>query len=211
MDEPFSRAGLLYTMEAAGHGNMGPEGPGPVLRERASRRAGSEQEGLGFLDERFFRGMLERERKRSRRSGKPQILILVSMTGLTGASPLSVPGRLERALASRVRETDVRGWYLRNAVAGILFTDLRSAGSHTREILFGKTMDALSFALEPDELRAAYMTFHTFPADLGDSVPCGRFDVERVHESAWKGVRCSTPLEAVFARICGYLGMKSCR
>lgn len=211
MDNPFSRIELLHTMKAAGHGNMGLAGPGPVLRGRASRRAGMEQEGMGFLDERFFRGMLERERNRSRRSGNPQILILVSMTGLTGASPLSVPGRLERALASRVRETDVRGWYLRNAVAGILFTDLRSAGSQTREILFGKTMDALSFALEPDELRAAYMTFHTFPADLGDSVPCGRFAVDRVHESARKGVRCSTPLEAIFTRICGYLGMKACR
>lgn len=185
--------------------------PKPVPGGRASNRARMGQEDMDFLDERFFNRMLERERKRSRRSGKSVILILVNMTGLTGAGPLCASVRLDRALASRVRETDIRGWYLRDAVVGILFTDLPSVGSRTREILFGKTMDALSFALEPDDLRKMYMTFHTFPADLGDAIPCGRFDVERSLEHAWKGARCGTPFERIIARICSSLGMKSCR
>jgi hypothetical protein len=166
---------------------------------------------MNFLDERIFNGMLEREKKRSRRSGKATILILVNMTGLAGEGLFRASGRLERGLASRIRETDIRGWYLRNAVVGILFTDLYSAGSRTREALFGKMTEALSDALGPDGLRQVYTTFHTFPADLGDAVPCGRFNAERFHEHPWTGGRCSTPLQTIFARFCAYLGMKSCR
>lgn len=187
--------------------------PQSVLPEQASSRPGIKQEGMGFLDERIFNGMLERERKRNRRCGRSLILILVNLTGLTGAGLLGASVSLDRAFASRIRETDIRGWYLRNAVVGILYTDLLSAGSHTRDILFGKTMDALAAALGPDDLRKMYMTFHTFPADLGDAVPCGRFDAERYFDFEHTGTcaRRSTRFETIFTRFCVCLGMKSCR
>ncbi len=82
-----------------------------------------------------------------------------------------------KALASSFRETDFRGWYVRESVIGIVFTELDSVGPHTRAALFGKMQDALA-SLEPDDLRKIYVTFHTFPSSREDAVSCGRFDLE---------------------------------
>lgn len=143
------------------------------------RTSGVPSAGMDFFDEPFFTSMLDLERKRGRRSGRALILVLLNMTGMTHTAPDEVSGRLAGALARRIRETDLMGWYLRDAVIGILFTDIQSAGPRTREALFGKVLDALSRTLQPDDARQVYTTFHTFPADFGDAVPCGRFEVAR--------------------------------
>ena len=69
---------------------------------------------------------------------------------------------------------------MRNSIIGILFTDLNSAARRTREILFGKILDALSSAMRPDDLRNVYVTFHTFPKEREDAVSCGRIDLNAV-------------------------------
>ncbi len=165
-------------------------------------------DGPDFFDEPLFGSMLDLERKRCRRSGRALILVLVNMTGTAKTATAGVPDRLAGALARRIRETDLLGWYLRDAVIGILFTDILSAGSRTREALFGKVLDALSAALEPGDLRQVYATFHTFPADLGDAVPCGRFDTGRISDRPMTGARAHGGYPG---RIFEIFGMKSCR
>ncbi len=129
--------------------------------------------GVDFHDEAHFLKLLDLEIKRTRRSRQPFILVLIHMnTGLP-----NVAGVLQRAFSSGFRETDLRGWYRRESVAGIFFTDLRSVGDDTRAILFGKLMDALASRIEPDDLRKIYITFHTYPSSREDAVPCGRFDL----------------------------------
>ena len=186
----------------------------PVNTDRSFIRARIElnaQSGTAFLDEQCFNSLLDLERKRSRRSGRALILVLVNMTGLSGDNLLEAPGRLDLAISSRIRETDLRGWYLRDSVIGVLFTDIRSAGNGTREALFGKVLDALSFALPPEDLRQVYTTFHTFPADSSDAVPCGRFDTGGVGGNARKASRRRTPLETFSAGLYDLLGLRSYR
>lgn len=186
----------------------------PITADRSFIRARMElnaQSGMAFLDEQCFNSLLDLERKRSRRSGRAIILVLVNMTGLTGETLLEAPERLSLAISSRIRETDLRGWYLRDSVIGVLFTDIRSAGNGTRNALFGKMLDALSCALPPEDLRQVYTTFHTFPADSSDAVPCGRFDTGRADVRAGKASRRRTPLEIFSAGLYDLLGLKSYR
>ena len=130
-------------------------------------------DGVGFYGEAHFQRMLNLEIKRTRRSRQPFILVLIHMnSGLPDGA-----GVLQKAFSSGFRETDFRGWYRRESVAGIVFTDLLSVGDDTRAILFGKLMDALASRIEPDDLRKIYITFHTYPSSREDAVPCGRFDL----------------------------------
>jgi len=132
-------------------------------------------DGVGFYGEAHFQRMLNLEIKRTRRSRQPFILVLIHMnSGLPDGA-----GVLQKAFSSGFRETDFRGWYRRESVAGIVFTDLLSVGDDTRAILFGKLMDALASRIEPDDLRKIYITFHTYPSSREDAVPCGRFDLAR--------------------------------
>jgi hypothetical protein len=167
--------------------------------------------GRDFFDEDDFSSMLDLERKRSRRSKRPLILILINVTGLSKIALTNVPNLLEKALESSIRETDIRGWYMRNSIIGILFTDLNSAGHRTREILFSKILDALSSAMRPDDLRNVYVTFHTFPKEREDAVSCGRIDFECDHDRVKKNAKAILPLAVFSARICDFFGMKSCR
>jgi hypothetical protein len=147
------------------------------MRQDRMRILNQDMNGGGgdFCDEEHFLKMLDLEIKRTRRSRQPFILVLIHMN----SGPPDRAGGLQRAISSGFRETDFRGWYRRDSVAGIVFTDLHSVGDDTRAILFGKLLDALACRIEPDDLRKFYITFHTYPSSRGDAVPCGRFDLAR--------------------------------
>jgi hypothetical protein len=147
------------------------------MRQGRMRILNQDMNGGGgdFCDEAHFLKMLDLEIKRTRRSRQPFILVLIHMN----SGPPDRAGGLQRAISSGFRETDFRGWYRRDSVAGIVFTDLHSVGDDTRAILFGKLLDALASQIEPDDLRKIYITFHTYPSSREDAVPCGRFDLAR--------------------------------
>lgn len=152
----------------------------PVLTDANNGRVkGMTDSGNDFYDESLFSRMLSFERRRTRRSGKPFILILLDVTGLMKPFPLAALDRVQRALASKFRETDFRGWYMRDSVIGIVLTELDSVGPATRAVLFGKMQAALVSHLGPGEMKKIYVTFHTFPSVSADAVPCGRFDLVR--------------------------------
>jgi hypothetical protein len=133
----------------------------------------------GFCDDFQFNRMLELERKRTQRSRKPFILILIDITGLMNSCPPGGVDKLQKALSSGFRETDFQGWYRRESIIGIVFTELHSVGDNTRAILFRKLMDALASRIEPDWLQKIYVTFHTHPSSHQDAISCGRFDLGR--------------------------------
>jgi hypothetical protein len=133
--------------------------------------------GNGFYDELHFNRMFNLERKRAQRTGKPFILVLVHITGLKNFYLLDCVKNLQKALLSGFRDTDIRGWYRRESVMGIVFTELCSVGYDTRAVLFGKLLDALASRIDSDELKGIYITFHTYPATHEEAVSCGRFDL----------------------------------
>src|SRR6202030_2434084 len=84
------------------------------------------------LEEVFFLRMITRERKRTERSRKPFLLMLLDLGhGIPSERNGQVLRRLLSALSTSTRETDITGWYQKNSVIGIMFTevtlDLRSS------------------------------------------------------------------------------------
>ena len=81
--------------------------------------------GGDILSEESFRKTICLERKRTERSRKPFVLMLVD-TGDTLASERNGKVLLQilHALAFATRETDVRGWYTRNLAVGVMFTEI---------------------------------------------------------------------------------------
>jgi hypothetical protein len=133
-----------------------------------------------FHDESHFNRLFNLEIKRSKRSKKPFVLILINITDLNKSH--STLNKLQKALSSDFRETDIRGWYKQESIIGIIFTELNSFGHDTREAIFSKTLAVLNSQIDPDELRRIYITFHEYPKDIGYSVGGGRFYLEFDHD-----------------------------
>jgi hypothetical protein len=134
-----------------------------------------------FYDEYLFNRMFDLEVKRMKRAKKHFVLILINITGLKESRITGLLNKLQKVFLSDFRDSDIRGWYKQDSIIGIIFTDLNSFGHDTRAAIFGKTLAALNSQIDPDELRKIYVTFHSYPKDLENSIGSGRFDVEFNH------------------------------
>ncbi len=156
------------------------ENEGIYLRLVANR--GTEKKILrgseDFYEESHFNEMLNLEKKRSQRSMRPLMLMRLDISGLMETSPADARCKLEQALASGIRETDVRGWYKRKAVVGIVFTELQSAAPQVRDILIRRVMARLVAQIDPDVLFKIKVTFHMFPEDEANGHSFGHFDLD---------------------------------
>lgn len=130
-----------------------------------------------FYEESHFNEMLNLEKKRSQRSMRPLMLMRLEISGLMETNPADAQRKLEQALASGIRETDVRGWYKRGAIVGIVFTELKSAAPPVRDILIGRVMARLVDQIEPDVLSKIKVTFHMFPEDEANGHSCSHFEL----------------------------------
>lgn len=125
-------------------------------------------ERLVALTEREFRGVLARERKRSERSRKPFVLMLVRknvprLQNGAGHLASSVP----EALAKTIRETDTLGWFQSGSILGVIFSELGSVAeaSVATKAIENKITAALELAVGPDVRDRVEIDFYTFPED----------------------------------------------
>lgn len=122
-----------------------------------------------------FQRILAYERSRSERSHKPFLLMLLEFSNSHTAEKRSddLMGIMS-ALALRVRETDVVGWYHQDSIAGVLFTEISSdeRGQLLSVILnrLSQVLQADRNAFDPSTLR---VSFHFFPDDWKEGSPVG--------------------------------------
>ena len=119
------------------------------------------------LDEESFHRTISLERKRTERSRKPFLLMLIRMgnalaSGLNGKTP----GKILEALALSTRETDVTGWYEKNSVVGVMFTEISidSRGS-ILSTMMNRVSENLRSNLGLDQFNRIGISFHLFPED----------------------------------------------
>lgn len=84
-----------------------------------------------FLEEQAFLKVLHIEQRRSERSGRPFVLMLLRPLRVEkeAGSTIQWPPELLRRLSNTTRETDVKGWFRQDAVAGVIFTEVPPAGA----------------------------------------------------------------------------------
>ena len=114
-----------------------------------------------------FQRMLALERKRSERSRKPFLLMLVDLgERLPSTSNGKAMDSIVSALSLATRATDVIGWYKDDTVIGILFTEIVI---EDRSTIMGTMMTRISSmlgrALSPEQLNQVSISLHLFPEE----------------------------------------------
>jgi lipopolysaccharide/colanic/teichoic acid biosynthesis glycosyltransferase len=139
------------------------EGSGSTERRITLEKA----PGYEIFEERLFLKMLYLERKRSERSKRRFIVMLLE----PGSLPKRITdeqafGRVLAALTHAIRETDIRGWYEEGVVFGVIFTELGAADGRTAsKAILARINNALGECLAIDEINKLRLSFHPFPED----------------------------------------------
>ena len=131
--------------------------------------------GGDILSEESFRKTICLERKRTERSRKPFVLMLVD-TGDTLASERNGKVLLQilHALAFATRETDVRGWYTRNLAVGVMFTEITlDEKKQILSTMLDRVNEALRHHLTFEQFSQIKLSFHLFPEDWDHQTPDG--------------------------------------
>jgi hypothetical protein len=117
-----------------------------------------------FFDEQDFTELLTLERKRSQRSQKPLLLLCLDLSGLRKPNFANERRLLLKAFSTGIRETDLRGWYKRESIVGILFTEIESASPSVRETLLHRVMTHLVSRTGPAILMKIKASFFVYQA-----------------------------------------------
>jgi len=130
----------------------------------------AEREVLG---EDSFHRMITRERKRTERSEKPFLLLLLDLGhGLPSERNGQVLRKLLSALSRSTRETDVTGWYRENAVIGIMFTEVTlDERSSILTTMMMRVGEILQSNLSLRQFSQIGMSFHLYPEDWDRETP----------------------------------------
>src|SRR5512133_1631560 len=104
----------------------------------------------GTLAEETFQKLLHLECKRSRRSHRRFVLMLLE-AGTSGAINDRELTKLLRVLPASTRDTDIVGWYKDNSVLGVIFTEIGSVDERTvRSVLYARVAKVLRSTLSDE-------------------------------------------------------------
>jgi lipopolysaccharide/colanic/teichoic acid biosynthesis glycosyltransferase len=136
---------------------------------RSANSVSQPQNRLGsneVLVEEVFRRMISLERKRSERTQRPFVLLLMD-TGHT--QPTEENGRILldilSALETATRETDVMGWYEQNSAVGVMFTEITLENNLILSTILARISDVLRHRLTNEQFSQIKFSFHLFPEE----------------------------------------------
>jgi lipopolysaccharide/colanic/teichoic acid biosynthesis glycosyltransferase len=119
----------------------------------------------GLISEEQFRRMLCRERKRSERSRKHLLLMLIDSKGMKHRKgDAALMQKIAMVLNETIRETDLAGWFETGNVLGVIFTELGATEvSAAVKIIESKVTAGLQTAFKPSQLSNFQVSFYAFP------------------------------------------------
>jgi lipopolysaccharide/colanic/teichoic acid biosynthesis glycosyltransferase len=128
------------------------------------RRSSECMEGKAlFFDEEYFQSMLAIERRRSERTGKHFMLVLVALHfPLKKHSTKTALEKIQYALSASCRQTDIRGWYRQERVIGIIYTEYSKGGE---TIIREKLLKHLSAVFSPTEIAQGAVLCIMYPRE----------------------------------------------
>ena len=125
-----------------------------------------------ILTAEIFRRMISLERKRSERTQRPFVLLLMD-TGRT--APTEKNGRILldilSALQAATRETDIMGWYETNSAVGVMFTEITLENNLILSTILTRISDVLRGRLTSDQFSQIKFSFHLFPEEWDPNTP----------------------------------------
>ena len=112
----------------------------------------------GIYSEDYFLNILNLERKKTERSNKPFLLMLLDINRCEMTEKDNTVNKITQVLFSLTRETDIKGWYKHNSMIGVVFTEMDDI-----EMLREKIYSNLSYELAAEQLNKIEISFHVFP------------------------------------------------
>src|SRR6202162_5419998 len=139
----------------------------PAAKPSAALKFDGNGNGAGdpgnFLSEEHFRRMLARERKRSERSRKHLVLMLID-GGLKNKKTDALLEQIAVVLGASIRETDLAGWFEANSVFGVIFTEFGDSDvSAAVKTIEAKVTAGLQNAFKATQLSSFQISFYAFP------------------------------------------------
>jgi lipopolysaccharide/colanic/teichoic acid biosynthesis glycosyltransferase len=132
--------------------------------EKRLRAKDREPAGLGMLPEPLFLQLLCLERKRTERSGRHFVLMLLEPGNLLKDPKTRAVERLLSAITLSTRDTDLKGWYKENSIIGAIFTEVGGPNLPlTVQAISTKVEHSLRDKLSAREIDQIRLTFHVFP------------------------------------------------
>jgi lipopolysaccharide/colanic/teichoic acid biosynthesis glycosyltransferase len=120
-----------------------------------------------ILNAEAFRRTIAMERKRSERSRKPFMLLLLDMgEQLCSEKNGKTLERILGALALSTRETDITGWYADGCVIGVVFTEISTDEANSiPATIIGRVTETLRSSLMWEQFNQLNISFHIFPEE----------------------------------------------
>ncbi len=123
----------------------------------------------------IFMRMLRLERKRTERSHRRFVLMILESGGLLkAANHEDNLDKIMRALSQATRDTDLKGWYRRVSAIGVIFTEIADDDESSVVLaLSNKVTGALYDVLSVEQINEIRLSFHVFPEDWDNDGPDG--------------------------------------
>jgi lipopolysaccharide/colanic/teichoic acid biosynthesis glycosyltransferase len=116
------------------------------------------------LNDESFQRTLSLERKRTERSRKPFLLMLLEFGDIRPAESTRALGKIINALCASTRATDVVGWFRNNSVVGVLFTEIIiDDQSSIVSTMMARVSETLGHSLTLDQFNQVKISFHVYP------------------------------------------------
>jgi lipopolysaccharide/colanic/teichoic acid biosynthesis glycosyltransferase len=121
---------------------------------------------IAVIQEATFVQLLRLERRRTERSGKQFMLVLISGEDFRTESGGVLINHVVTAVSSNTRETDVLGWYERDVTLGLLMTEIGHADTATIDTIIQKVSAAIASAVSPESFCRLTLIFRLFPLEI---------------------------------------------
>lgn len=117
-----------------------------------------------------FRRMIYLEQKRTERSRRQFVLMLVGCNEPVAAHRKVLLGQVQAAVSGSIRETDVLGWHEEGRTLGVIFTE--TGGVDTKEAvsnLISRMTKVVEAPFDAEQLRWLQVAFYTFPEQWSEN------------------------------------------
>jgi len=152
---------------------------------------------IGLLPQTLFTKFLCLERKRTERSRRGFVLMLLHAGNLLRRkSKEEALSKILHGLSQAIRDTDLTGWYKEGEALGVIFTEVNIGENSLVKTLSTKVTESLYQTLTVTQINEIKLTFYVFPEDWDDDSPDGPVNSSLHVELAQGFNRKTMPLQA---------------
>jgi lipopolysaccharide/colanic/teichoic acid biosynthesis glycosyltransferase len=137
-----------------------------ITWEESSDSSSESLQEVVLISEPAFIRMLRLERRRTERSGRAFMFVLISCEEFRSKGEGILLDRVIAALSGATRETDILGWYESGITLGILMTEIGEPNPITVDIITQRIRQTVQSDVAIEEFRSISFQFRLFPQEV---------------------------------------------